>query len=153
MLIPIVSPPAQQRLPVLVAPIETPHSEPQELVALAGAAPEQFFRATPERPPWNLHLESTSEGALAWIAMHDADAAEGTLLSTLVPQLREELAAQGRHLYQVVCNGRLIWRDPTAPAQADADAEVPASDYRTALMGEQRSAHQTHFFSTPLKDA
>lgn len=151
--IPILSQPVQRILALPVVPIETPLSDTQDLVALASAAPERAFRATPERPPWNLHVESTSDGALAWIAMNDTDATEGTLLSTLVPQLREELAAQGRHLVQVVCNGRLIWRDPNAQGQSDADAEAPASDYRTTLMGEQRAALPSHFFSIPLKDA
>jgi len=151
--IPILFPTVQRTLALPIVTIETPLSDTQDLVALAGSATERAFRATPERPPWNLHVESTSDGALAWIAMNDTDATEGTLLSSLVPQLRDELAAQGRHLVQVVCNGRLIWRDPNAFVQSDVEVEASASDSRTTLMGEQRAALPSYFFSTPLKDA
>lgn len=69
--------------------------------------------ATPQdsQAPIRLHEESTPSGQALWLAMRADDRALTALLPQLVLDLQRAQKQQGRHLHQVVCNGRLVWRD------------------------------------------
>lgn len=74
-------------------------------------------RSEPAAPlaPLRLHEESTPQGQAVWFAMRDDDEALTALLPRLVADLQRGLRERGQRLYQVVCNGRLVWLDD-APA-------------------------------------
>jgi len=61
--------------------------------------------------PIRLHEESTPSGQALWLAMRADDRTLTALLPQLVLDLQRAQKQQGRHLHQVVCNGRLVWRD------------------------------------------
>lgn len=61
--------------------------------------------------PLRLHEESTAAGQALWIAMRANDRTLAALLPQLVLDLQRAQLQQGRQLHQVVCNGRLVWRD------------------------------------------
>lgn len=51
------------------------------------------------------------EGRAVWIAMRADDDALAAMLPRIVTDLqRGMLQDRGQRLYQVVCNGRLVWR-------------------------------------------
>ncbi|MNL61379.1 hypothetical protein D3C87_1852930 [compost metagenome] len=54
--------------------------------------------------------------------MHADEQFLATLLPQLVHDLQQAQALQGRHLHQVVCNGRLVWRDGEFIAQNGSSA-------------------------------
>lgn len=70
------------------------------------AAPE-----TEAQAPLRIHEESMPSGQALWIAMRADDQALAALLPQLVLDLQRAQSRQGRQLYQVVCNGRLVWQD------------------------------------------
>lgn len=96
---------------------------------VAGSAPDAGADAVAEtwtqssstldaQAPVRLHEESMSEGQAVWIAMRADDDALAAMLPRIVADLqRGMLQDHGQRLYQVVCNGRLVWReDVDAPA-------------------------------------
>ena len=80
--------------------------------------------------PLRLHEESMPEGQAVWIAMRADDGALAAMLPRIVADLqRGMLQDRGQRLYQVVCNGRLVWRaDVEAPVAGDTS--IPGGDSR-----------------------
>jgi hypothetical protein len=68
--------------------------------------------------PVRLHEEATPQGQAVWIAMRADDDALTAMLPQLVADLQHGLLERGQRLHQVVCNGRLVWREG-APALPD----------------------------------
>ncbi|RIX79090.1 hypothetical protein D3H34_15220 [Acidovorax cavernicola] len=58
-----------------------------------------------------LHEESTSKGQAVWIAMRADDATLAAMLPQWVADLQRGMRTRGERLHQVVCNGRIVWRD------------------------------------------
>jgi len=68
--------------------------------------------STEAQAPVRLHEEATPEGQAVWIAMRADDKALAAMLPRIVSDLQHDLQhARGQRLFQVVCNGRLVWRD------------------------------------------
>ncbi|MNV44737.1 hypothetical protein D3C71_1365060 [compost metagenome] len=61
--------------------------------------------------PLRLHEEVTPQGKAIWLAMRADDEVLLALLPKLVADLQQGLRDRGQRLYQVVCNGRLVWRE------------------------------------------
>ncbi|ODV19263.1 MAG: hypothetical protein ABT25_26780 [Variovorax sp. SCN 67-20] len=109
---------SQPRIGVLEGALEEP-------MAVEGAPPDVPADALALREalqPVRLHEETTVHGQAIWVAMHADEATLAAVLPGIVSDLRNGLHAQGRRLYQVVCNGRLIWREeaPAAPGELSA---------------------------------
>lgn len=80
--------------------------------------------ALPTKPseqlaPVRLHEEATPRGQAVWIAMRPDDDALNAMLPQLVADLQHGLLQRGERLHQVVCNGRLVWRDGTSALPDD----------------------------------
>lgn len=84
--------------------------------APADAQPEpQPLAASLETPaPLRLHEESWPQGQAVWIAMRADDDTLRAMLPQIVADLQRGLQDRGQQLHQVVCNGRLVWRDGAA---------------------------------------
>lgn len=64
-----------------------------------------------DEAPLRLHAELRPQGQAVWIAMRADDDAMWALLPRIVADLQRGLRERGEQLHQVVCNGRLVWRD------------------------------------------
>lgn len=64
-----------------------------------------------ERSSMSVHTELAPTGFAVWLGMHEGDPALEAMLPALVADLQRGLEDRGQRLYQVVCNGRLVWRD------------------------------------------
>jgi hypothetical protein len=84
-----------------------------------------------EQPPLRLHEESLPEGQAVWIAMRADDEALTAMLPRIVADLQRAMTLErGQRLYQVVCNGRLVWHDG-----ADAAASISSSTDSSSSSG------------------
>ncbi len=80
--------------------------------------------------PLRLHEEATPAGLAVWIAMRADDEALAAMLPRIVSDLQHDMQqARGQRLYQVVCNGRLVWRDGSA-GTADGTPTIPGGERR-----------------------
>ncbi|MGJ3703999.1 hypothetical protein [Variovorax sp. AFSI2.2] len=61
--------------------------------------------------PLRLHEETRRHGQAVWIAMRADDQTLVSMLPRLVSDLERGMRERGQRLHQVVCNGRLVWRD------------------------------------------
>jgi len=87
-----------------------------------------------DQSPLRLHEESLPEGQAVWIAMRADDDALTAMLPRIVADLQRAMTLEhGKRLYQVVCNGRLIWRDG-----ADAAASISSSTGNSSSSGVDR---------------
>lgn len=105
---------------------------------------------TAEQPAIRLHMEHAPQGATVWIAMHDQDAVQGPMVASLLKELRDEFATRGERLHQLICNGRLLWRDG-GPASG-----IPGNDATPLDGANRRSSAGDHFsllHPTVSKDA
>jgi hypothetical protein len=101
-------------------PMQAPGSGPPEGAAEA-AAPEAAEQPRAQSPapdeapaPLRLHEEATPYGQAVWIAMRADDEALAAMLPRIVSDLQRDMQqVRGQRLHQVVCNGRLVWRDGT----------------------------------------
>ncbi|TWD85739.1 hypothetical protein FB547_105251 [Variovorax beijingensis] len=86
-------------------------SDPNAEVEATAESREQQPPPPDAEAPLRLHEESMPEGQAVWIAMRADDAALAAMLPRIVGDLqRGMLQDRGQRLYQVVCNGRLVWR-------------------------------------------
>jgi len=77
-----------------------------------------------EQAPLRLHEESLPEGQAVWIAMRADDDALTAMLPRIVADVLRAISLErGQRLYQVVCNGKLVWRD-VAGAAASVDSST-----------------------------
>lgn len=109
--------------------------------SMAGSAPDAEAEASAEsraqqpstsdvQAPLRLHEESMPEGQAVWIAMRADDDALAAMLPRIVADLqRGMLQDRGQRLYQVVCNGRLVWRDGV-DAPVASGISIPGGDSR-----------------------
>lgn len=65
----------------------------------------------PERQSMSVHTELAPAGLAVWLGMHEGAPPLEAMLPALVADLQRGLEDRGQRLYQVVCNGRLVWRD------------------------------------------
>jgi hypothetical protein len=87
-------------------------SAPELEVEAADESRAQQPSASDVQPPLRLHEESMAEGQAVWIAMRADDDALAAMLPRIVADLQHGmLQDRGQRLYQVVCNGRLVWRN------------------------------------------
>jgi len=104
------------------APSHEPAAPERVDEANASSSPSMPSRATvSEAAAVRVHMERHAEGQVVWIAMRDGDT-QARILSRLIADLRQDLAASGQKLHRVVCNGRLVWSD-TASASHEAGAD------------------------------
>ncbi|MGJ7502500.1 hypothetical protein ACSFBF_19230 [Variovorax sp. ZT5P49] len=90
----------------------------------------QTSPSTEAQAPLRLHEEAMPEGQAVWIAMRADDDALAAMLPRIVSDLQRDMQqARGQRLHQVVCNGRLVWRDGTAVA-ADSATSIPGGERR-----------------------
>lgn len=95
--------------------------------------------ASADHAPLRLHEERMSDGQAVWIAMRADDEALATMLPRIVSDLQHALLQErGQRLFQVVCNGRLVWRDGTW---------VPAVGHTSIQDGNGRSTTFVSVFS------
>lgn len=80
----------------------------------APAVARPSITATAELAPLRLHAESHPEGQAVWIAMRANDEALRAMLPGIVADLQRDMRGRGERLYQVVCNGELVWQDGAA---------------------------------------
>lgn len=103
--------PIEQRVPFASRPassvyVLTPTKDIDE------ASMQRTTADAPEPPaPLRLHEEQTPRGQALWIGMHAGEELLTTLLPRIVLELQQSQARHGKHLYQIVCNGHLVWRD------------------------------------------
>lgn len=64
-----------------------------------------------ERSSMSVHTELAPAGLAVWLGMREGDPALEAMLPALVADLQRGLEVRGQRLYQVVCNGRPVWRD------------------------------------------
>jgi len=116
-------------------------SESEEAAELT-APMARFQPPTTQTPlPFRVHTETSAEGTTAWIALpaHQVFGVEQLAkLPALIAELDHALQAQGQMLWQVVCNGQVVWRRTSishtattaAPMAAvfQSAAEVPETD-------------------------
>ncbi|MDQ0016105.1 hypothetical protein J2W23_004506 [Variovorax boronicumulans] len=96
----------------------------------AVAEPRTQMSSAPDvQAPVRLHEESMPEGQAVWIAMRADDDALAAMLPRIVADLQRGMQDRGQRLHQVVCNGRLVWRDG-AEAMATGDTSIPGSESR-----------------------
>lgn len=82
--------------------------------------------------PLRLHEEATPEGQAVWIAMRADDDALTAMLPQIVADLQRDMQqVRGQRLYQVVCNGRVVWRDGAA-VETDGTASIEDGERRPA---------------------
>jgi len=93
-------------------PLQTPWSTHEAAAAPSSTASDAH--AAVEMAPLRLHAEHGADGHAVWIAMRADDPASIAMLPRLVAELRRAFEARGERLHQVVCNGRLLWRDTPA---------------------------------------
>jgi hypothetical protein len=113
--------------------------------SVAGSTPDAEAEATTEsraqqpptpdaEAPLRLHEESMPDGQAVWIAMRADDAALAAMLPRIVADLqRGMLQERGQRLYQVVCNGHLVWRDG-AEAPVAGDTSISDGDSRSIVV-------------------
>ena len=79
------------------------------------------------------------EGQAVWIAMRADDDALAAMLPRIVADLQHGmLQDRGQRLYQVVCNGRLVWRAGAEALVAD-NTTIPGGDSRPTVVGSFHS--------------
>uniref|UniRef100_C5CYE6 Uncharacterized protein n=1 Tax=Variovorax paradoxus (strain S110) TaxID=543728 RepID=C5CYE6_VARPS len=78
----------------------------------AAAAPQAVAETL--LAPLRLHEETRLRGQAVWIAMRADDQTLVSMLPRLVSDLERGMRERGQRLHQVVCNGRLVWRDGVA---------------------------------------
>ncbi|QRY35505.1 hypothetical protein JVX96_29825 (plasmid) [Variovorax sp. PDNC026] len=84
--------------------------------------------------PLRLHEEATPEGQAVWIAMRADDEALAAMLPRIVADLQRDMQqARGERLHQVVCNGRLVWREGTT-LTTDGSAFIAGGERRPATV-------------------
>lgn len=76
--------------------------------------------------PVRLHEESTLEGQAVWIAVRADDVQLLSMMAQWVADLERGMRLRGDRLHQVVCNGRLVWRDGAWHSDAPTNAASPA---------------------------
>ena len=114
-------------LPTVGEPVD--NSAP-DAEADAVAEPRTQPSSTPDaQAPVRLHEESMPEGQAVWIAMRADDDALAAMLPRIVADLQRGVQDRGQRLHQVVCNGRLVWRDG-AEAGATGDTSIPGGESR-----------------------
>lgn len=87
-------------------------SAPELEAEAADESRAQQPSASDVQPPLRLHEECMPEGQAVWIAMRADDDALAAMLPRIVADLQHGmLQDRGQRLYQVVCNGRLVWRN------------------------------------------
>lgn len=107
-----------------------PGSTPDAEVEAAAESRTQPSSTPDDQAPLRLHEESTPEGQAVWIAMRADDDALAAMLPRIVADLqRGMLRDRGQRLYQVVCNGRLVWRDGVDAPVANG-ISIPGGDSR-----------------------
>lgn len=80
--------------------------------------------------PLRLHEEAMPEGQAVWIAMRADDDALAAMLPRIVADLERDMQqVRGQRLYQVVCNGRLVWRNDAA-VEMNGTASIEDGDRR-----------------------
>lgn len=84
----------------------------QDEAADAAAAPQPASEIL--LAPLRLHEETRLRGQAVWIAMRADDQTLVSMLPRLVADLERGMRERGQRLHQVVCNGRLVWRDGVA---------------------------------------
>ncbi|MDQ0086099.1 hypothetical protein J2W35_006480 [Variovorax boronicumulans] len=110
-----------------------------EVDAVAESRKQPSSTTTDAQAPVRLHGESTPEGQAVWIAMRANDEALAAMLPRIVADLQHGmLQVRGQRLYQVVCNGRLVWRD---------DVDAPAAGGRSIPGGGSRPTTVDSFHS------
>lgn len=82
--------------------------EATDVAAAPQAVPENLLA------PLRLHEETRLRGQAVWIAMRADDQTLVSMLPRLVSDLERGMRERGQRLHQVVCNGRLVWRDGVA---------------------------------------
>jgi hypothetical protein len=88
-------------------------SVPKPRTALLSAStpgPADFDIAQSETMPWRLHLEAGASGHIAWIAMRQTAPNWQAALPAITTELVRTLAAQGKTLTTVICNGQPVWQ-------------------------------------------
>lgn len=109
-----------------------------EAEAAAESQPQQSS-VRDVQPPLRLHEESMPEGQAVWIAMRADDDTLAAMLPRIVADLqRGMLQDRGQRLYQVVCNGRLVWRAGAEGPVAD-NTTIPGGDSRPSVVGSFHS--------------
>lgn len=110
------------------SPLDTPMLERSGPRAVRASAPEgtsseseamnaaAVLKLTAEfsPAPLRLHEETRLGGQAVWIAMRADDQTLVSILPRLVSDLERGMRERGKRLHQVVCNGRLVWRDGVA---------------------------------------
>lgn len=76
--------------------------------------------------PVRLHEESTLKGQAVWIAVRADDVQLLSMMPQWIADLERGMRLRGDRLHQVVCNGRLVWRDGTWHSDAPINAASPA---------------------------
>lgn len=140
----IADPSQDERLPTDVQPrmragvlappaVDGPEAESTSAHESQGAQ-ESASSPMEEQPPLRLHEESLPEGQAVWIAMRADDDALTAMLPRIVADLQRAMTLErGQRLYQVVCNGRLVWRDG-----ADAATSIGSSTSDSSSSGIDR---------------
>ncbi len=104
-------------------------------VPRAGWALARASAGQPARPsvqsgapvaPVRLHEESTLKGQAVWIAVRADDVQLLSMMPQWIADLERGMRSRGDRLHQVVCNGRLVWRDGTWHSDAPVNAASPA---------------------------
>ncbi|MDN8618017.1 hypothetical protein [Variovorax ginsengisoli] len=80
----------------------------------APACARPSMAQTAEPAPLRLHAEPHPRGQAVWIAMRADDEAMRAMLPGIVADLQRDMRGRGERLYQVVCNGELVWQDGAA---------------------------------------
>lgn len=92
-----------------------------------------------EREPLRVHAEWSDDGLRLWLGV-DADVAPAAQLVAMSRELDERLAAFGRRLYSVVCNGRAVWPIAGGPRASRAAAAPRASGPNEATDGTEQAS-------------
>lgn len=104
-------------------------SVPRSEWALARASTGQPARLSVQSDapvaPVRLHEESTPKGQAVWIAVRADDFQLLSMMPQWIADLERGIRARGDRLHQVVCNGRLVWRDGTWHSDALTSAAPP----------------------------
>lgn len=89
--------------------------------------------------PLRLHEETMPQGQAVWIAMRADDEVLAAMLPRIVADLQRAMTQdRGQRLYQVVCNGRLVWRD-RADAPMSEGSSIPDGDHRQSVFDSDYS--------------
>lgn len=76
--------------------------------------------------PVRLHEESTLKGQAVWIAVRADDVQLLSMMPQWIADLERGMRSRGDRLHQVVCNGRLVWRDGSWQSDAPTNAAFRA---------------------------